>query len=36
MTKNHSVEADRLMRERDALVSFFPIVEHVSGENAHK
>ncbi len=29
-------EADRLMRERGALVSFFPIVEHASGENAHK
>ena len=29
-------EADRLTRERGALVSFFPIVEHAFGENAHK
>ena len=29
-------EADRLTRERSALVSFFPIVEHALGENADK
>ena len=29
-------EADRLTRERGALVSFFPIVEHALGENAYK
>ena len=28
--------ADRLTRERSALVSFFPIVEHAFGENAKK
>jgi len=32
----HTEEADRLTRERGALVSFFPIVEHAFGENAHK
>ena len=29
-------EADRLTRERSALVSFFPIVEHAFGEDAKK
>ncbi len=32
---NHD-EADRLTRERNALVSFFPVVEHAFGENAEK
>ena len=32
----HTEEADRLTRERGALVSFFPIVEHALGENARK
>ena len=28
--------ADRLTRERSALVSFFPVIEHALGENADK
>ena len=35
-SRGNTDEADRLSRERGALVSFFPIVEHAFGENANK